>query len=107
MAFTLDDIREQAEQKFGSFDIDLGPRGTLKLRNPLRLSKAERDALRDREGDEDEDGDDQEEKLRELIRLVADDKDKADALLAQIGDDLAMLATIVKGYSNGVGVGEA
>ncbi|NEA50457.1 phage tail assembly protein [Streptomyces sp. SID10815] len=105
-SFSLDDIRAAAEARYGSTDIELADR-TVRLLNPLRLSKAKRDdlsALQDHLG---ADGADQEALMSEAIRLVAESDSAADALLDVVNGDLALLAEIFDRYGKGTQVGEA
>lgn len=110
MSITLDDIRNATAAKYGSYDIDL-PQGTLRLRNPLRLTKAERQSLKDTQSSVPSEGSDedfdQEAYLAGFITLVAEDKDLAKFLLAEVGDDLGMLATIMRAYTDQAKLGEA
>lgn len=115
MSVTLDSIRAAAEAKYGSYPIDLGDAGTLRLQNPLRLPKHRRDELAAIQGELDVDKDDaaavaaidQADIFSRMIRTVADNQGLADVMLSQIGDDLAVLAEIVSEYSKGTQVGEA
>ncbi|MEV1109935.1 phage tail assembly protein [Micromonospora sp. NPDC049751] len=105
---TLDSIRAAAEAKYGSLDIELGDE-TVRLLNPLRLSKANRDALlavQSRLNAEDDDAD-QGELLTEALRLVVDGKTKADKLIKALGGDLALLAEVFESYVKGTQAGEA
>lgn len=105
--FTLDDIRAAAEAKYGSTDIDLGGGEILRLVNPLRLSKEKRDRLTSIQNDLDAEDADQGDVMREAIRIVADDGEKAERFLGYVGDDLALLATVFETYSGDAQVGEA
>ncbi|MEU2111517.1 phage tail assembly protein [Streptomyces sp. NPDC019507] len=105
-SFSLDDIRAAAERKYGSTDIEFGGE-TVRLLNPLRLSKARRDellALQDQLGKEDSD---QAEVLSKAIRTVAESEKIADKLLTEVGGDLAILAEIFGHYGESTQVGEA
>ncbi|MEU9057835.1 phage tail assembly protein [Streptomyces sp. NPDC048430] len=106
--FSLDDIRSAADAKYGSTDIQIDDKTTVVLRNPLRLSKAERDelgSLQDKlDGDE---ALDQADVLADAIRLVAKDKKIAEKLIDSIGGDLALLAQVFSTYSKGTQAGEA
>ena len=105
---TLDSIREAAEAKYGSLDIELGTE-TVRLLNPLRLPKANRDkllAVQDRINDHDDDAD-QAELLTEALRLVAESKAKADRLIKALDGDLAMIAQVFETYVKGTQAGEA
>jgi hypothetical protein len=113
--FTLDSIRDAAEKKYGSTDIDLGDDNIVRLLNPLRLPKEKRKALmsiqdrldtEEKEGEEKEEVD-QEAVLADAIRLVAEDSKQAEKLLKVVGDDMAMLAEIFSTYTGEAQVGEA
>lgn len=117
-SFTLNDIHKAAEAKYGSTDFELEDGFTVKLLNPLRLSKTNRDALialqetlNDEkpavEGEEKPEPVDQQLVLQDSIRLVADSETGATKLLDSIGDDLAALVTIFGMYSDGTQAGEA
>ena len=104
---TLDSIREAAERKYGSYDIDLGE-VTVKLLNPLRLSETKRGQLQALEVEEAEENEsDIHERLAETVRIVAADSTHAQALLDAVDGDLALLATIIEEYGDVVQVGEA
>lgn len=113
-SYTLDDIRAATERLYGSVELDLGEQGKVTLRNPLRLERAERKRLIElQEQGEGEDGEDtrseeeQVESLHGIVRLIAASPAQADALLAYAGDDLAVLATVFKLYSDATQAGEA
>lgn len=113
-AFSLDDIRNAAEAKYGSTDITTSAGSVVKMRNPLRMSKVERDALvaiQDELDGQDEDGNDREvdheEVLGRAITLTAENKEAAAQLLADCNGDLAMLVAIFDMYKDGTQAGEA
>lgn len=106
-AISLDDIRAAAEAKYGSTDITLSDGTVTKLLNPLRLPKTKRASLGTLQATLDEDGVDQEAVLRDALALVASSPTRAQALLDEIGDDLALLAQVFESYSAGAQVGEA
>lgn len=105
---TLDSIRDAAEAKYGSYDIDLSDGRVVRLLNPLRLTKERRDDLNalgeisDGEGEGDE-----EASIAGMIRAVAQTPEQAEALLGAVNGDLAVLVSIIEGYSKGVQLGEA
>jgi hypothetical protein len=104
-SYSLDAIRAAAEAKYGSTDIEFDD-ATVRLLNPLRLTKNARtqlSALQDRLGTEDAD---QEELLSEAIRLVAEHPDAAEKLLTAVNGDLAVLAEIFDRYGKGTQAGE-
>lgn len=107
---TLDSIREAAEAKYGSTDIDVSGT-TVRLLNPLRLKKAARDQLMAIQRRLDTDDEvvevDQEALLGEAIRVVAATPAQAKTLLTAIDGDLAVLAEVFETYSKGTQAGEA
>lgn len=109
---TLDDIRAAAEAKYGSFDIEVDGQA-VRLLNPLRLSKPNRDALLaiqrqlDVEDPEAAMVVDQEALLSQAITTIAATPAQAEALLTAIGGDLAVLAEVFEGYLKGTQAGEA
>ncbi|AKY03326.1 tail assembly chaperone [Streptomyces phage Aaronocolus] len=105
-SYSLDSIREAAEAKYGSTDIDLG-NGVVRLLNPLRLPKTKRDELASLQDKLEQDGVDQETVLSDAIVLVAESESKGKALLKAVGGDLAVLAEIFETYGKGTQVGEA
>ena len=107
MSFTLDSIRAAAEAKYGSYDIDIDGTTTCRLLNPLRLSKENRDALQATQTALEAEGADQAVIMAEAIRLVAATPSQAEALLGAVEGDLAILAQIFQGYSEGTQAGEA
>ena len=108
---TLDSIREAAEAKYGSTNIEVEGT-TVRLLNPLRLKKNARDQLVAIQRDLDSDGADvadvdQEAMLAEAIRVVAATPGQAQTLLDAIDGDLGVLAEVFETYSRGTQVGEA
>ena len=106
-AITLDDIRAAAEAKYGSTDIELSDGVVVKLLNPLRMAKANREALQSLQEKLGADGADQEALLAEALSTVAESPAKAKKLLAALGDDLGLLASVFETYSKGTQAGEA
>lgn len=106
MNVTLDSIREAAEAKYGSLDIEVGDK-TIRLLNPLRLPQAKRNALMALQEKKDDDSSDQLETLREMIRLVVDTEANGKALIKAVGDDLAVMAELMSTYGSQTQVGEA
>lgn len=105
--FTLDNIRQAAEAKYGSVDIAIDENMTCRLLNPLRLPKEKREALVELQKVLDAEDTDQEATLSESIRIIAEKPVQAEALLDAIGDDLTLLAEIFETYSKATQVGEA
>lgn len=108
--FTLDDIRAAAEKKYGQLVIEFGNE-KVELRNPLRLSKDERKTLvkiqNEMDEAENDEGFDQEEAMKNIIILVAKEETSAKHLIAEIGDDLTVLAQIFASYGEATQAGEA
>ncbi len=108
--FTLDDIRQAAEAKYGDMTITLDDGFEARLLNPLRLSKEAREELtrvQDQANEEGDDATDQEESLKETVRIVCEKKVQADRLLEQMGGDLTLLASLLDKYGEVAQVGEA
>jgi hypothetical protein len=108
-SYTLDQLRQAADAKYGSTDIAISDTTTVHLLNPLRLTREKRSELAALQGRLDDDAEDvdQEDVLADAIRLVADHPKKADALLKAVGGDLAVLAEIFETYGRGTQAGEA
>jgi len=109
MSMSLDAIRQAADAKYGSFDIDL-PDGTVsKLLNPLRLSEAARTELMNVQSElsSDDASVSQVEVFERAITIVCATEGQAERLLSFVGGDLALLAEIFSNYGNGTQVGEA
>lgn len=108
--FTVDSIRERANKEYASTDIELDDESIVVLLNPLRLTKAKRKKLMSIQDTLDEEGEeekDQEDVLADAIRLIAETKEQAEALLEEFGGDLASLATIFSLYTESTQAGEA
>ena len=107
---TLDDIQSAVEAQYASLDIEL-PGGDLRLRNPLRLPKGERDTLFNlfeqagAQKDNPDAEDDSEGVFRRLFITVADDKEAATKFLERA--DLAIIAHVVNLWMEQVKPGEA
>lgn len=109
--FSLDDIREAADKKYGSTFITVAGED-VELVNVLRLSKDKRNELsaiqesadKAEEGGEDVDI---EEVLAKSLRLVAKSSAQADRLINAIDGDLALLSQVFEVYSSETNLGEA
>lgn len=111
---TLDQIRESAERKYGDFVVELGDGVEVRLRSALRLGKAERDSLnvlRKQHAalteNDDVTIDDSLDLLCQQICLLAVDKAAAESMLALIGDDPAVLLSVIEAYAEASELGEA
>ncbi len=116
--YTLDQLREDVERKYQDFVIHIGEDDVVRFRSPMRLKKADRDALNEmfkvyRETQEEspdsslENADKMQHMLRSQLLLLASDKDAAQRLLNLIGDDLATLSELLDKYNEATQVGEA
>ncbi|WP_394615882.1 phage tail assembly protein [Lentzea sp. JNUCC 0626] len=110
-SFSLDDIRAAADRKYGSTDITVEDT-TVRLLNPLRMKKAQRDKLigvqKEMEAGTDEAEDvDQVAVFQQALRIVAQTPAQAKLLIDAIGDDLGVLAEVFERYTEGQSVGEA
>lgn len=104
---TLDEIRAAVEAKYIAFTVDLPGDKVARLNNVIRLPKATRAKLSSLQADMKVEGADQEELLRSALMLVAETPAQGRALLAALGDDLAMLAETFSQYAKGTQAGEA
>lgn len=104
---SLADLQAASQEKWGDFVIeDLG----VTLRHALRLSKAERkklSQLQDAESDGDEDEEVVLNRLRKTVEIVAQTPEQGKKLLAAVGDDVTLLATILEQYTEATQMGEA
>lgn len=115
--YSLDQLREDVENKYGDFVVEIGDGEEVRLRSALRMPKADRDKLRklfndyrdlQEKGDDDSIGlsDDSLNMLHTQLRLLATDKKAADKMLKMIGDDLAMLSGLLDAYTEATQPGE-
>lgn len=126
--FTLDSYREAAEEKYGSFEIQISKTVSTHLYNPLRIDEKKRNRVfeiieeLEPEKKEAQDGKWQEvggdddgmsmkdvakmhPLLVEFILLVGDDNTQK--LIDQVGHDITILLAIFQDYFKAVGLGEA
>lgn len=106
MSIDLDEIRAEADAEYVSYDINVGGK-SVRLLNPLRMSKANRKRLGDLQESLKVDGVDQEAVLRDMLSCVVETKANLKVLTDAIGDDLALLVRIFANYSKATRVGEA
>lgn len=111
---TLDGLRQEARKRYADYPVQLDETTTVVLRAPLRLHSDERTALREMQQQisamqESPDYSDADllELLRDIIRTVADDRERGQRLVDAIGDDLAVLQTMFEDYSERTQSGEA
>lgn len=104
---TLQDIAEAAEKKYGDVVVPVDDSTKVVLRNPLRLSKAEREQISELQDSLNEEGADQEEVLKEILFVVADNKSKARKMVSAFKGDLTQLVTVFTIYQDRVQLGEA
>lgn len=114
--FTLDMIRDAAEKKYGSFEVEIAEGEIVQLLNPMRMSKAKRvelhklQARMDALGKADEadlEGVDEEAVIEEMLTCVCESAPKAKKLLKALGDDLAMKIALFNEYGSHTSAGEA
>ena len=105
--YTLDDIREAAEKKYGALTITLGEGQSVTLRNVLRLPREERVKIEELQGRDDESVEETIEGLREAVLTLADSSDNGRALIDLIGDDNALLIHIFQTWQDQTQAGEA
>lgn len=102
---SLDTIREAAERKYGSVDLDLGDGNTVSLKNPLRMTKEERNRFQDVLSKYDVE-DEEEQKDSDPIDLfveafeVAGGPGTAEKLRNVFGEDAALYASLFEAYTN-------
>lgn len=128
---TLDSIREAAEVKFGSTEIELGAGNVVRLLSPIRMGEAQRAALvAASDSGEPEVGEDGEpverettmaetvQRFQDILRAGVSDwtpggeSPSAKALLSALAlpngePDVATLLVVVEGYLKDQQVGEA
>lgn len=100
----LDALRAEANNKYKNLTV----RGVV-FRGLMRVTKAERERFNEltaarREGESQADVTDF---YHDMLMLVAEDKAEAEALLNEIGEDAAVLDTLVSLYFERTQVGEA
>lgn len=111
---TLDGLRQEASRRYADYPIRLDDHTTVVLRAPLRLSSENRTKLRRMQSQLGAMQDDPEYAdedllglLRDMIRTVADDRERAEVLIDAIGEDLSALQTLFEQYSERTQPGEA
>lgn len=100
---SLDNIREAADKKYGSLNVDLGDE-VVELKNPLRLPKEARDKL-SKLDKADEDSDPL-AYFAELYELLAG-KAGARALLKALGEDIPLHMELISNLTSETELGEA
>ncbi len=101
---TLDSIRDAADKKYGSLEVDLGDK-VVELKNPLRLSKEDRARLSDLKQPEDDNADPL-DYFRDLYEILAG-KAGAEALLKALGEDIPLHMEVVSNLNSETELGEA
>lgn len=111
--YTLDNLKSDLDNEFAPVEIDLGNGKTVVLRNVMRMSKAERaqamaaiEATQTIDTNTADGVDAMLDALKELLVVVAKDN-TGKALVAAIGDDLALAMKIMGIWSEGTQSGEA
>jgi hypothetical protein len=104
--FTLDDINQAADKKYGHTEIEHSE-GSVRLVNALRLKKAKRDELTSVQERMSEDDADQVEILENMLRTVADDEFGVETLIKDLDGDLGKLMATFEIYMGATELGEA
>lgn len=113
--FTLDDIRDAAEAKYGSTYITIGD-ADVELVNLLRLPKDKRKVLLElgkeaekAEGEkkDDFDIDETRESLKEALRAACRTEEQGQRLSDALGDDTALVMQAFSFYTKETQAGEA
>lgn len=105
---SLDELRESANAKYASLEVDLGDGRKAVLVNALQLPKDERAALVSIQGRLDEENADQVAILQEALAVAGSTTPhETDALIQAVGDNLAFLMELFVRYSRGTQAGEA
>lgn len=113
---TLDELRADVERKYGDFVLALSDGTPVNLRAGMRLPKEDRVALRElqrrySELSEADEGGDREDELVDIvagqIEVISDDAENARRLVSEIGDDLALLMSVMTAYMEATQPGEA
>lgn len=112
--FTLDSFREEAENEFAPVKIELSDGSQVTLRNLLRLSKKERDAvlekleslkgLEDSESGELSDVDTLTTAAIDILKLVADNGRK---LAKELNGDVILIMRVLEAWLEATQPGEA
>lgn len=105
--FTLKDIHEAAEKKFGNLEIEVSDGSTVVLRNALRLGENERKDLVEIQETLDDDDADQVDVMRKIILKVSENETAGKKLLQDLGSDMTLLATVMNQYTEATQLGEA
>lgn len=115
--FTLDAIREVAERKYGSTEIDLGDGTVVELQSILRLNSSDRKSIQtklkelEELSDSDETGQDGEldeglvEIASDILLMVA--KSNGKKLIREIGGDLVVTMQVLEAWLEDTQPGEA
>lgn len=110
-SYSLDDLRNDLDREFAPLELTVGKTRVV-LRNPLRLSSADRkvvlDAMKALDDDslKEDDVDAMLDEIRKVLGACAD-AGKGDALISAIGDDVALAMKIMSLWSEATQPGEA
>lgn len=110
-SYSLAAIRDTADRKYGPMVLDDVPGGPVVLVPAIRLDKVKRQAMADLQarinGGPQDDLDPVVDGVTEMIRLACETPEQADRLLAEVGDDLGVLMTLLTAYGERSQLGEA
>lgn len=104
---TLASIREAADKKFGSTDIELEDGSKVVLRNALKLSKEERAVLSGVSEAMKAEGADEAAALENALLTAAASKADGQKLINACGHDVTVLLGVFEQYGKGTELGEA
>lgn len=112
--FTLDQLREAADAKFGDFTVELSETSVVRLQSPVRLPQATRVKIREYQDfinqfDEAEEQDPEQllQSIYGLVREVARDKRPVNQLIKELDGDIGAWMVLLEAYGKDSQVGEA
>lgn len=114
--FTLDQLKADVEKNYATLSIELGKDDKIELRNILRIPSEQRDKITDKLDElsklQDDEDTPQKELLkrttqiaREVLSLAAGKR--GEDLLAVLGDDDALVMSVMSRWTEGTELGEA
>lgn len=120
MAINIDDLRKMTEEKFESYQVEIGDE-VLTLRNPIRLPEERRkrvvsltDEFQEIQEKLEEDDSNSEElssevhlKMIEIISACADNENLASDLVSELKDDLGLTQVLFEDWFGADDLGEA
>lgn len=107
---SLNDLRAQADNRYGMMPVQFGNDGEreVRFRNLLRVPDFERKQFADLgERLQDSGIEEQPALIREMLTVVAHDKAEAAAFFADVGEDFGLIAYLLERYIGDTQAGEA